>query len=54
MSNTGVYTIYSYEDEEIKGVFESMRAANMWIHANREGRGDDCRVDYWVVQKGEK
>ena len=51
MSDTGVYTVYSYEDEEIKDVFESMRAANQWVSENRSGNEEDCKIEYWIVQK---
>ena len=51
MSDTGVCTVYSYEDQEIKGIFESKRAAEQWISENREGNEEDCKIDYWIVQK---
>lgn len=51
MSDTGVYTVYSYEDREIKDIFESKRAAEQWVSENREGNEEDCKIDYWIVQK---
>ena len=51
MSDTGVYTTYSYEDKEIKDIFESKVAANQWVSENREGNEEDCKIEYWIVQK---
>ena len=51
MSDTGVYTVYSYEDQEIKDIFESKIAANQWVSENREGNEEDCKIEYWIVQK---
>ena len=42
---------YSYEDQEIKDIFESKRAAEQWVSENREGNEEDCEIDYWIVQK---
>ena len=44
MSDTGVYTVYSYEDQEIKDIFESKVAANQWVSENREGNEEDCKI----------
>lgn len=54
MSDVGVYAIHSYEDQELLGVFASLRLAENWIELNRFGNKEDCKVEYWVVQKGEK
>ena len=51
MSDIGVYTIYSNEDEELKGVFASFRLAENWIELNRFGNKEDCKIEYWIVQK---
>ena len=51
MSDTGVYTVYSYEDREIKDIFESKQAAEQWVSENREGNEEDCKIEYWIVQK---
>ena len=44
-----VYTIYSYEDQEIKAVFSSMKEVDEWIKENRKGNEDDCHVEQWPV-----
>ncbi|WP_270790235.1 hypothetical protein [Enterococcus diestrammenae] len=44
-----VYTIYSYEDQEIKDVFSTFDEAKAWVKENREDREDDCRIQKWCV-----
>lgn len=44
-----VYTIYSYEDREIKDVFSTIHEAEDWVKENRENREDDCRIQKWRV-----
>lgn len=44
-----VYTIYSYEDQEIKDVFSTIGEAEDWIKENREDREDDIRIQKWRV-----
>lgn len=51
MSDTGVYTIYSYEDEELKGVFASLKLAEQWVELHRLDNEEDCKIEYWIVQK---
>ena len=45
-----VYTVYSYEDGEIKGIFKSKEAANEWVTENRKGNEDDCKIEDWYVE----
>ena len=54
MSDTGVYTVHSYEDEEIKGVFASEKLAKEWISENINWSENEYYIEYWIVQKGEK
>ncbi len=42
-----VYTIYCYEDSEIKGVFASLEKANGWVEENRKGREDTVYIEEW-------
>lgn len=51
MSDTGVYIIYSYQDREVKEVVSTLNLANQWVSENREGNEEDCKIEYWVVQK---
>lgn len=44
-----VYTIYCYEDDEIKDVFATSEEAEAWVAENREGREDNCRIQRWLV-----
>lgn len=49
-----VYTIYSYEDQEIKDVFSTIDEAKEWVKENREDREDDCRIQKWRVNTTEE
>lgn len=44
-----VYTVYSYEDQEIKEVFATAKEASEWVSANRKGREGDCYIEQWPV-----
>lgn len=44
-----VYTVYSYEDQEIKHVFATLKEAQDWVSENREGNEEDCRIEHWPV-----
>lgn len=44
-----VYTIYSFEDKELKDVVTSLEKAKNWVVENREGNEDDCRIESWSV-----
>lgn len=51
LKNTRIYTLYSYEDGEIKDVFCSKREAYLWIEENRNDRPDDVTIEEWRVLK---
>lgn len=44
-----VYTIYCYEDREVKDVFATREEAEAWISENRVGNEDICRIERWSV-----
>ena len=44
-----VYTVYSYEDAEIKGIFKSLNGAKDWIAENRKDNEGDCKIEDWFV-----
>lgn len=44
-----VFTLYSYEDSEIKTVVATIDEAHEWIAENREGNEDDIRVEQWIL-----
>lgn len=44
-----VYTIYCYEDQEIKDVFATREEAEAWISENRADNEDICRIEQWSV-----
>lgn len=44
-----VYTIYSYEDQEIKDVFATAEEASRWVSENRKGNEEDCHIEEWPV-----
>lgn len=44
-----VYTIYCYEDQEVKDVFATREEAEAWISENRAGNEDICRIERWSV-----
>lgn len=44
-----VFTIYSYEDSEIKDVVASIDEAHEWIAENREDNEEDILVEKWTV-----
>ena len=45
-----VFTLYSYEDAEIKTVVASIDEAHEWIAENREDNEEDIWVEKWIVQ----
>lgn len=54
MSDVDVYAVCSYKDRELKGVFASLRLAKNWIELNEFWNKEDCKIECWTVQKGEK
>lgn len=44
-----VFTIFSYEDNEVKDVVATHKEAKEWVLENREGNEDDCRIEEWNV-----
>lgn len=44
-----VFTLYSYEDNEIKDVVASIDEAHEWIAENRDGNEEDILVEKWTV-----
>lgn len=49
IATTKVYTVFSYEDNEVKDVFSSLEDAKEWIQENRSNREDDVRIEEWVI-----
>lgn len=49
IKTTKVYTVFSYEDNEVKDVFSSLEDAKEWIQENRSNREDDVRIEEWVI-----
>ena len=45
-----VYTVYSYEDSEIKGIFKSKESAQEWVTENRKDNEYDCHIEDWFVE----
>lgn len=43
------FTIYSYEDAEIKDVVASIDEAHEWIAENREDNEEDILVEKWTI-----
>lgn len=48
-----VFTIFSYEDNEIKDVVPSRKEAEEWVLENREDRQEDCRIEEWAINRME-
>ena len=44
-----VYTVYCYEDQEIKNVFATREEAEAWVSENRAGNEDICRIEQWPI-----
>lgn len=49
MINNKIYTLFSFEDNEIKDVFSSRKEAEEWVSEYRKGREDDIRIEEWTV-----
>lgn len=44
-----IYTLWSYEDSEIKEVTASKEEAEAWIAKNRNDRPDDIKLEKWEI-----
>lgn len=48
-----VYTLFSYEDYELKSVTSSKECAEAWIEENRLGNEEDIRMESWEVENND-
>lgn len=44
-----IYTLFSYEDNEIKALFKNREQADQWVKENREGNEYDVKIEEWQV-----